>query len=143
MFVSIFCFSYVFVRPIYYPRTTLALPPSSKSDPGSHSGPSSPLLRHMPSFLSREELNIFFPPRLASNVSWASLLALTVKYVCVCTWAGLLHPPRPTPPHPTPLPRNEVFRVRLTLLPPSYQPHPAGKNPLQGEVSNPVLALRC
>ena len=32
-----------FGRPIYYPRATLALPPSSNSDPGSHNGPSSPL----------------------------------------------------------------------------------------------------
>ena len=32
---------YIFSRPIYFPRTTLALPPSSNSDPGSHSGPSS------------------------------------------------------------------------------------------------------
>ena len=32
-----------FFHPLYYPRTTLALPPSSNSDPGSHSGPSSPL----------------------------------------------------------------------------------------------------
>ena len=31
-------------HPIYFPRNTLlALPPSSNSDPGSHSGPSSPL----------------------------------------------------------------------------------------------------
>ena len=35
--------SFLFFYPIYYPRTTLAHPPSSNSDPGSHSGPSSPL----------------------------------------------------------------------------------------------------
>ena len=34
---------FVFFHPIPYPRVTLALPPSSSSDPGSHSGPSSPL----------------------------------------------------------------------------------------------------
>ena len=34
-------FFFLFHR-IYYPRTTLALPPSSNSDPGSHSGPSPP-----------------------------------------------------------------------------------------------------
>ena len=34
--------TYLF-RPIYYPRTIIALPPSSTSEPGSHSGPSSPL----------------------------------------------------------------------------------------------------
>ena len=33
----------LFLHPSYYPRTTLALPPSSNSDPGSHSGPSWPL----------------------------------------------------------------------------------------------------
>ena len=32
-----------FLHPIYHPRTILALPPSSNSDPGSHSGPSSSL----------------------------------------------------------------------------------------------------
>ena len=30
----------LFCRPMYFPRTTLALPPSSNSDPGSHRGPS-------------------------------------------------------------------------------------------------------
>ena len=34
---------FFFSHPMYYPRTTLALPPSSSSDPGSHSGPSSSL----------------------------------------------------------------------------------------------------
>ena len=34
---------YPIFYPIYYPRGTLALPPSSNSDPGSHSGPSFPL----------------------------------------------------------------------------------------------------
>ena len=32
-----------FLHPIHYPCTTLALPPSSNSDAGSPSGPSSPL----------------------------------------------------------------------------------------------------
>ena len=32
-----------FLHPIYYPRTSLALLPSSSSDPGSHSGPCCPL----------------------------------------------------------------------------------------------------
>ena len=31
-----------FLHPIYCPRSTLALPPSYNSDPGSHSGPSAP-----------------------------------------------------------------------------------------------------
>ena len=31
-----------FSHPIYYPRSTLALPPSSNSDPGPHSGPPPP-----------------------------------------------------------------------------------------------------
>ena len=34
--------SFFFSYPIYYPRTTLVLPPSSNSDQGSHSGPPSP-----------------------------------------------------------------------------------------------------
>ena len=41
---NIFMKVYIFpFHPIYYPHTTLALHPSSNSDPGSHSGPSSPL----------------------------------------------------------------------------------------------------
>ena len=35
--------TFFFLHPIYYPRTTLALPLSSNSDPWSHRGPSSPL----------------------------------------------------------------------------------------------------
>ena len=34
---------FFFGHPIYYPRTTLVLPPSSDSDPRAHSGRSSPL----------------------------------------------------------------------------------------------------
>ena len=48
-------FFHFFLHPVYCSRTTLALPPSSNSDPGPYSGPSSPLpLRYVPSFLSRE-----------------------------------------------------------------------------------------
>ena len=36
----IFILAYFFSHPIYYPRTSLALPPSSNSDSGSHCGPS-------------------------------------------------------------------------------------------------------
>ena len=53
--------------------SALALPPSSNSDPGSHSGPSlagppspSPL-RYVPSLSSREGFRILVPRRLASN----------------------------------------------------------------------------
>ena len=43
-FVRSFFFAFIsYLRPFYYPGPILALPPSSKSDPGSHSGPSSPL----------------------------------------------------------------------------------------------------
>ena len=64
-------FLFIYFYPIYYPRTTLALPPSNNSDPGSHSGPSSPSpLRYVSSFLSREEFSIFFPRRLASNCAF-------------------------------------------------------------------------
>ena len=41
-------------HPIHYPRNTLALPPSSKSDPGSHSGPFFPLPNEVRAF------NFFF-----------------------------------------------------------------------------------
>ena len=40
--VVIYLCNIFFLHPIYCPRTTLVLPPSY-SDPGSHSGPSSPL----------------------------------------------------------------------------------------------------
>ena len=65
----LFCFI-SFLCPIYYPRTTLALPPSSNSDLRGHiAGPPPPPPRcgtrlH---FSSREELSIFFPRRLASS----------------------------------------------------------------------------
>ena len=41
--VIIYLCNIFFLHPIYYPRTNLALPPSSNSDPGSHSRPSSSL----------------------------------------------------------------------------------------------------
>ena len=48
----------------FYPRTTLALPPSSNSDPGSHSGPSSPLPTmhgYVPSFFIARRTRHFLP----------------------------------------------------------------------------------
>ena len=42
---------FFFHHPIYYPCTALALPPSSNSDPGSHSGPSSPLPNTVRTFI--------------------------------------------------------------------------------------------
>ena len=54
---------------MYYPRNTLALPPSSSSDPGSHSGPSSPLPTTVRAFISiAKKISIFFPRRLALPV---------------------------------------------------------------------------
>ena len=62
----------ILLHPIYYPRTTLALPPSSNSDPGSHSGPSSPVPTTVRAFIfyRYEELSIFFPRRLAWNCTY-------------------------------------------------------------------------
>ena len=68
---------FFFFHPIYYPRTTLALPPSSNSDPGSHSGPSSSLPTSACAFISRGESSIFFPRRLASNCTYPRCLALS------------------------------------------------------------------
>ena len=52
-FPSDYFSSFFFLHPMYCPRIFLALPPSSSnSDPGSHSGPSSPFQRYVPSFLS-------------------------------------------------------------------------------------------
>ena len=42
---------FIFFHPIYYPRLTFELPPSSNSDPGSHSGPSSPLSTTVRAFM--------------------------------------------------------------------------------------------
>ena len=48
---------------IYYPRTTLALPPSSNSDPGSHSGPSSSIPTTVRDFVFvARTLQHFLPP---------------------------------------------------------------------------------
>ena len=44
-YIYFYLFAYFF-RPIYYPRTTLALPLTSNSDLGSHSGSSSPRLHY-------------------------------------------------------------------------------------------------
>ena len=51
-----------FFHPSYYPRTTLALPPSSSSDPGSHSGPYSPF----PSSLRFTNAFIFYRENMSA-----------------------------------------------------------------------------
>ena len=45
----------IFLHPMHYPRTTLALPLSSSSDPGSHGGPSSPLPTTVRAFIFYRE----------------------------------------------------------------------------------------
>ena len=74
-------FFFSFLHPIYFPRTTLALPPSSSSDPGSHSGPSSPLpttVRAFRFFIART-IQYFLPP--------STRVELCVRYVVVRTHA--------------------------------------------------------
>ena len=65
-----YCISF-FPHPIYYPFTTLALPPSSITQIRGHiAGPPAPsALRYMPKILSRES-SIFFPRRFASNCTY-------------------------------------------------------------------------
>ena len=76
-------------HPIYYPRTTLALPPSRNSDPGSHSGPSSlPTTARAFFFSSREELSIFFPRRLAWNCAYPCCWALSAVDPLFCIFAN-------------------------------------------------------
>ena len=74
------CVFFLFLfHPTYYPRTSLALPPSSNSDPGSHSGlfpPPSPL-RYVPSFLSLEKI-----PALASVVDSRRIVLHTINVIC-------------------------------------------------------------
>ena len=53
-------FMFFVPHPIYYPRTALARPPSSKSDPGSHSVSSSPLPTTVRAFISYREKNLVF-----------------------------------------------------------------------------------
>ena len=68
-----YLFIYFFCHPVYYPRTTFALPPSSNRVRGRTAGPLPSQPRYVPSFflfLSREELSIFFPRRLASNCAY-------------------------------------------------------------------------
>ena len=51
-----------FFHPIYYPRTTLALSPSSILDPGSHSGPPFPPPHYgtrLHSFIARKSRHFF------------------------------------------------------------------------------------
>ena len=53
---------FFFYHRIYDPRTTIALPPRSNSDPGSHCGPSSPPpLRYVPSFFFARIIQHFLP----------------------------------------------------------------------------------
>ena len=68
-------FFFFFFHPIYYPRTTLALPPTSDADPGSHSGPSFPLSTTVRVFffISREQFSFFFPSWLASNCTLGTI----------------------------------------------------------------------
>ena len=82
-----FLWSHTFVffsLPIYYPRTSLALPttvsPSSNSDPGSHKAyPFHPSpQRYAPSFLPREQFGIFFPRRLRRIVPIPTLLLIVI-----------------------------------------------------------------
>ena len=102
-------YRYFFFHPIYYPRTTIAIPPSNTSYPGSQGGPSSPLptsqlqsdwslscdhgldyarttttttttsVRSF--FLSREEFNIFFPRRLASRCTGVCRLHIKPSFL--------------------------------------------------------------
>ena len=80
-FFFLFYIPFIILALLFSPSLPPSLPPSSNSDPGSHSGPSSPVpLRYAPSFLSREEFSVSFPRRLASdcrqysgliNAAWA------------------------------------------------------------------------
>ena len=71
---------FFFFHPIYYPRTTLALPPSSNSDPGSHSGPSSPLPTKVRAFIFYREKNSAFSPLVDSRrIVYAAFICLTSK----------------------------------------------------------------
>ena len=74
-------------RPIYYPRITLALPPSSNSDPGSHSGPSSPLPTTVRAFISIAKIiqrllpsstrvELFMDPRPLQKIKKSYLIPL-------------------------------------------------------------------
>ena len=63
--------TFFFSRSMYYPRTTLALPPIVTQIRGHIVGPPPPSpLRYVPSFLSREDFSIFCPRRLASNCNY-------------------------------------------------------------------------
>ena len=67
---------FFFLHPtVYYPRTTLALPPSSNSDPGSHSGPTSslPTLARAFIFIARRS-QYFLPSSTRVEVYLPTLL---------------------------------------------------------------------
>ena len=66
---------FLFFHAIYYPRTALALRPSSKSDPGSHSGPSSPLPTTVRAFVFiAKRLQHFLPPSTRVELYLPTLL---------------------------------------------------------------------
>ena len=61
------CNSFV-LHPIYFPRTTRKLPPSSNSDPGLHGGPSSPLPTSARAFIPL----VFIGRRLQHFLPWST-----------------------------------------------------------------------
>ena len=71
------------IPPIYFPRTTLALPPSGNSDPGLHNGPSSSLPTSARAFIiiarrqhflpSSTRVELYQPTLLGALSSWSPL----------------------------------------------------------------------
>ena len=84
------CFSF-FGHPIHYryPRTTFAPPPSSNSDPRSHSGPFSPLLTTVPTFIFiARRIQLFFPS--STRVELLIYVARDACIFCGSCWLAVV-----------------------------------------------------
>ena len=78
-----------FLLPIYDPCTTLVLPPSRNSDPGSHRGPFSPLPTTVqPSILPREEPSIFLPSSTRVECYLPTLLGALSSWSLFCIFVN-------------------------------------------------------
>ena len=73
---------FFFLHPVYFPRTTLALPPSSTSDPGSQSGPSSPLPTTVRAFVFiARRIQLFLPSSTRVELCLPTLLLIALSAV--------------------------------------------------------------
>ena len=86
---SFFLPFFFFLNPIYYLRITLALPPSSRSDPGSHIGPSFPLPTTVRAFIFiARNIQHFLPSSTRVKLHLPTLLGALSSLLFFCIFAS-------------------------------------------------------